>query len=207
MWLIIQLSKSTGRAGRGSIPSPSELSDWPGILVTLNPAKGDSLDRDPVSGPAVLVWLNRLKVLVLEKWWLVLGSVLALLLLVGHEFRQELNGFLHFSQRKTALSSRDELEGSSHVDILPLGAPCSDGLMACSAAFDNYGYIRGCEHRTRAWKALKSHFFSQVWRTLIPSIYSFHFSFSLFNGFNNYFRETIWGFYFRHDRQIELLFG
>lgn len=37
--------------------------------------------------------------------------------------RQRLNSFLHFSQRKTALSSRDELEGSAHVDILQSGQP------------------------------------------------------------------------------------
>lgn len=53
----------------------------------------------------------------------VLGSVLALLLHAGHKRRQGLNCFLHFSQRKTALSSRDELEGSVHVDILQCGQP------------------------------------------------------------------------------------
>jgi len=61
-------------------------------------------------------------VLELETWWLVSGSVLALLL-AGHECRQRLNGFLHFSQRKTALSSRDELGGHGHEDSLRLGAP------------------------------------------------------------------------------------
>lgn len=66
--------------------------------------------------------------LVLEGRKLVSGSALALLLLVGHECRQRLNGFLHFSQRKTALSSRDELEGSGHVDVLQLGHPA---VMVC----------------------------------------------------------------------------
>lgn len=53
----------------------------------------------------------------------VLGSVLALLLHAGYKLRQRLNCFLQFSQRKTVLSSRDELEGSVHVDILQCGQP------------------------------------------------------------------------------------
>lgn len=47
---------------------PKECSAWLGILVTLNPANGESLEGNPVSwdahswqeaGPVVLVWLKR----------------------------------------------------------------------------------------------------------------------------------------------------
>lgn len=43
-----------------------------------------------------------------ERRWPVSDSVLALFLLVGHDCRWRLNSFSHLSQRKTALSSRDE---------------------------------------------------------------------------------------------------
>lgn len=134
----------------------------------------------------------------------VLGSVLALLLHAGHKCRQRLNCFLLFSQRKTVLSSRDELEGSVHVDISAVWATCSEGPVAYSLAL----WTGLGSKALRAGVEMKN---LEFYFSLSSKRQRTHPQDLIFPLFSHLLKIPLYikafGDYFRHGRHARLLFG
>lgn len=121
--------------------------------------------------PAVLVRLKRCRCWCwswrIGGWSQALSWHSSFLLVMSAE---RLNGFLHFSQRKTALSSRGELGGHGHEDSLRLGAPAVIVPLPALCTWTTLCTSKARKAESELEKSWSLIFSLESWRTYIPSI-------------------------------------